>query len=70
MKYKVKDKEVDIVFDGQYYIGTYGCIQIKRLFKIDVIDYFNKKFGKQINSQFINIKKKVKGIKGVEQIYD
>ena len=54
MKYKVKDKEVDIVFDGQYYIGTYGCIQIKRLFKIDVIDYFNKKFGKQINSQFKN----------------
>lgn len=52
MKYKVKDKEVNIVFDGQYYIGTYGCIQIKRLFKIDVIDYFNKKFGKQINSQF------------------
>lgn len=46
MKYKVKDKEVNIVFDGQYYIGTYGCIQIKRLFKIDVINYFNKKFGK------------------------
>lgn len=46
MKYKIKDKEVDIVFDGQYYIGTYGCIQIKRLFKIDVIDYFKKKFDK------------------------
>lgn len=46
MKYKIKDKEVNIVFDGQYYIGTYDCIQIKRLFKIDVIDYFNKKFSK------------------------
>lgn len=52
MKYKIKGKEVNIVFDGQYYIGTYGCIQIKRLFKIDVINYFIKKFDKQINSQF------------------
>lgn len=46
MKYKIKDKEIDIVFDGQYYIGTYDCIQIKRLFKIDVINYFIKKFDK------------------------
>lgn len=46
MKYKIKGKEVVIVFDGQYYIGTYDCFQIKRLYKIDVIDYFIKKFDK------------------------
>lgn len=46
MKYKVKEKEIDIVFDGQYYVGTYDCIEIKRLYKIDVIDWFNKRFSK------------------------
>lgn len=46
MIYKIKDKEVDIVFDGKYYIGKYDGIEIKRLYKIDVIDYFNKRFAK------------------------
>lgn len=46
MIYKIKNKEVDIVFDGQYYVGTYDDIKIKRLYKIDVVDYFNKRFTK------------------------
>lgn len=46
MVYKIKDKEVNIVFDGKYYVGTYDCIEIKRLYKIDVINYFNKRFAK------------------------
>ncbi len=46
MIYKIENRDVDIVFDGQYYIGTYNCIQIKRLYKIDVIDWFTKRFSK------------------------
>lgn len=46
MKYKIKDKEVDIIFDGKYYVGTYDSIEVRRLYKIDVIDYFNKRFTK------------------------
>lgn len=42
MKYIIKDKEVDIIFDGQYYVGTYNSIEIKRLYKIDVINRIAK----------------------------
>lgn len=46
MKYKIKDKEVDIIFDGQYYVGTYNSIQIKKKYKQDVIHSFAKRFSK------------------------
>lgn len=46
MKYNINDKEIDIVFDGQYYIGTYGCVQIRRQYKQDVIHWFVKRFSR------------------------
>ena len=46
MIYKIKDRDVDIIFDGQCYIGTYDCIQIKRQYKQDVIYWFTKRFNK------------------------
>lgn len=44
MNYRIKDRDINIIFDGQYYIGIHNSIQIKRQYKQDVIDWFAKIF--------------------------
>lgn len=43
----INGHEVEITFDGEFYVGCYGDIQIKRFYKIDLVNWFSRYFRTQ-----------------------